>query len=59
MNPEEFFNNAQPTSIFADAVKLLTALREKNPVDEDQSRLDQTWNLLANQVVGRENLSLR
>lgn len=55
MSPEEFFNKAKPTTIFTEAVKELTKLRESQPVDQDQARLNSTWNLLAHQVVGQES----
>jgi hypothetical protein len=55
MSPEEFFENAQPTSVFEDAVKELTELRDSEVVDQDQVRLNETWTLLAHQVVGQES----
>jgi len=55
MSPEEFLKNAKPTTIFEEAVKELTDLRENETVDQDQARLNSTWNLLAHQVVGQES----
>jgi hypothetical protein len=55
MSPEEFFNDAEPTPVFEDAVRELTELRESEAVDPDQVRINETWTLLAHQVVGQES----
>jgi len=55
MTPEDFFRNAKPNTAFSEAVKELTDKRDREVADEDQIRANETWSLLANQVVGQEN----
>lgn len=56
MTAEEFLEGAEPTTVFKDAVKELTEARQKSGVNEEQVRLNDTWTILANQVVGQEKL---
>ena len=55
MTFEEFFQSAQPDAVMTEVVAELRQEREASPVDQDTSRMNVTWSLLANQVVGQES----
>lgn len=54
MTFEEFYQTAQPDAVMTEVVAELRREREASPVDQDTSRMNVTWSLLANQVVGQE-----
>jgi len=55
MTAEEFFDAAEPTDILERAVEELREEHKDEVIDEDQVRLNETWTLLAHQVVGQES----
>jgi hypothetical protein len=55
MTTEEFFKNAQPTDVLKEAVAELRQEHKDEVIDGDQARLNETWTLLAHQVVGQES----
>ena len=54
MTAEEFFENAEPTDVLELAVEELRGEHENDVIDKDQERLNETWTVLAHQVVGQE-----
>ncbi len=55
MTAEEFFANAQPTDVLEQAVEELREERKDDVIDVQQARLNETWTVLAHQVVGQES----
>jgi hypothetical protein len=54
MHADDFFLNAQPTTIAEDVRRKVIAEREKNPLDTTAHREMVAWSHLANQLVGAE-----
>jgi hypothetical protein len=50
---DEFFMNAQPTTIAQDVREAIHRQKEVAPYDERRRR-DEDWSLMANRVVGSE-----
>jgi hypothetical protein len=55
MTAEEFFAAAEATDILERAVEELREEHTDEVIDEDQVRLNETWTVLAHQVVGQES----
>lgn len=55
MTAEEFFENAESTDVLELAVEELREEHEDEVVDREQARLNETWTILAHQVVGQES----
>lgn len=54
MTFEEFYRTAEPDTVVAEVMAEVRRERAASPVDRDTSRMNETWSLLANQVVGQE-----
>jgi hypothetical protein len=54
MSAEEFFQDAEPTDVLELAVEELREEHKNEVIDQDQARLNETWTILAHQVVGQE-----
>jgi hypothetical protein len=55
MTAEEFFESAEPTDVLELAVEELREEHKDEVIDKDQARLNETWTVLAHQVVGQES----
>ncbi|MDE2188376.1 MAG: hypothetical protein KGJ35_01450 [Patescibacteria group bacterium] len=53
---QKFLFEVSETNFFAEVQKEMEDEYTKNPIDPFQAEQDRTWSLLANQVVGHENL---
>ena len=53
MRAEEFFMNAQPTTVAQDVREAIRRQNEITPYDEGRRR-DEDWSRMANRVVGSE-----
>jgi hypothetical protein len=54
MTFKDFEQNAKPSTLFADAVEDLRKERESQVIDKEYVETNETWNMLAHQVVGQE-----
>lgn len=55
MTYKDFKENAQTSTVFADAVAATSQERDADVADADNVRANETWNILAHQVVGQES----
>ena len=55
MTAEEFLQNAESTDVLELAVEEVREEHAADPVDHEQARLNETWTILAHQVVGQES----
>ena len=54
LTAEEFFKNAEDSSLFREVTQEIIEKEKNNPIDEASLRYSRDWSILANQVVGAE-----